>query len=88
MVYCEHYSQNIHSHFNVSVKHKRIFGRRASAVVCTNMSPRTLPVQTAKDDTAYTQVSDKPDEPSETPANQPMRNGSYIAMSPVEAQKC
>uniref|UniRef100_A0AAQ5ZZL0 Scavenger receptor class B, member 2a n=1 Tax=Amphiprion ocellaris TaxID=80972 RepID=A0AAQ5ZZL0_AMPOC len=43
---------------------------------------------TAKDDTAYTQVSDKPDEPSETAANQPMRNGSYIAMSPVEAQKC
>ncbi|KAF3695495.1 Lysosome membrane protein 2 85 kDa lysosomal membrane sialoglycoprotein [Channa argus] len=43
---------------------------------------------TAKDDTAYTQVSDKPDEPSETPANQPVRNGSYIAMSPVEAQKC
>lgn len=48
----------------------------------------TPPVQTVKDDTAYTQVSDKPDEPSETPANQPMRNGSYIAMSPVEAQKC
>ncbi|KAI3372622.1 hypothetical protein L3Q82_023096 [Scortum barcoo] len=43
---------------------------------------------TVKDDMAYTQVSDKPDEPSETPANQPMRNGSYIAMSPVEAQKC
>ncbi|KAM8761356.1 lysosome membrane protein 2a isoform 1-T1 [Acanthopagrus schlegelii] len=43
---------------------------------------------TAKDDTAYTQVSDKPDEPSETQATQPMRNGSYIAMSPVEAQKC
>uniref|UniRef100_A0AAQ4Q919 Scavenger receptor class B, member 2a n=1 Tax=Gasterosteus aculeatus aculeatus TaxID=481459 RepID=A0AAQ4Q919_GASAC len=40
---------------------------------------------TVKDDTAYTQVSDKPDEPS---ANQPTRNGSYIAMSPVEAQKC
>lgn len=47
-----------------------------------------FPVQTAKDDTVYTQVSDKPDESSETPANQPMRNGSYIAMSPVEAQKC
>lgn len=45
-------------------------------------------VQTAKDETAYTQVSDKPDEPSQTPANQPTRNGSYIAMSPVEAQKC
>ncbi|CAB1458403.1 unnamed protein product [Pleuronectes platessa] len=43
---------------------------------------------TAKDDTAYTQVSDKPDEPSEAPANQPMKNGSYIAMSPVEPQKC
>uniref|UniRef100_A0A672ITQ8 Lysosome membrane protein 2-like n=1 Tax=Salarias fasciatus TaxID=181472 RepID=A0A672ITQ8_SALFA len=43
---------------------------------------------TAKDDTAYTQVSDKPDEPSQTAASQPMRNGSYIAMSPVEAQKC
>ncbi|XP_059192442.1 lysosome membrane protein 2a isoform X1 [Centropristis striata] len=43
---------------------------------------------TVKDDTAYIQVSDKPDEPSETPATQPMRNGSYIAMSPVEAQKC
>ncbi|XP_042276486.1 lysosome membrane protein 2a isoform X1 [Thunnus thynnus] len=43
---------------------------------------------TAKDDTAYTQVSDKPEESSETPASQPMRNGSYIAMSPVEAQKC
>lgn len=41
-----------------------------------------------KDETAYTQVSDKPDEPSQTPASQPMRNGSYIAMSPVEAQKC
>uniref|UniRef100_A0A8C6UK54 Scavenger receptor class B, member 2a n=1 Tax=Neogobius melanostomus TaxID=47308 RepID=A0A8C6UK54_9GOBI len=44
--------------------------------------------KTAKDDTAYTQVSDKPDEPSATQANQPSRNGSYIAMSPVEAQKC
>ncbi|CAJ1069291.1 lysosome membrane protein 2a isoform X2 [Xyrichtys novacula] len=43
---------------------------------------------TVKDETAYTQVSSKPDEPSETPANQPMKNGSYIAMSPVEAQKC
>lgn len=43
---------------------------------------------TAKDDTAYTQVSDKPDDSSEKPANQPMKNGSYIAMSPVEAQKC
>ncbi|XP_014850789.1 PREDICTED: lysosome membrane protein 2-like isoform X1 [Poecilia mexicana] len=43
---------------------------------------------TAKDDTAYTQVSDKLDDSSEKPANQPMKNGSYIAMSPVEAQKC
>lgn len=44
---------------------------------------------TAKDDTAYTQVSDKTDEPSQTPAaTQPTKNGSYIAMSPVEAQKC
>ncbi|XP_014026997.1 lysosome membrane protein 2a [Salmo salar] len=45
---------------------------------------------TAKDETAYTQVSDKPEvEPSENNyTNQPMRNGSYIAMSPVEAQKC
>lgn len=49
-----------------------------------------LPLQTAKDETAYTQVSDKPEvEPSENNyTNQPMRNGSYIAMSPVEAQKC
>lgn len=45
--------------------------------------------QTAKDDTAYTQVSDKTDEPSQTPATtQPTKNGSYIAMSPVEALKC
>ncbi|MED6257026.1 hypothetical protein ATANTOWER_006973 [Ataeniobius toweri] len=43
---------------------------------------------TAKDDTAYTQVSDKLDDSSEKPASQPMKNGSYIAMSPVEAQKC
>uniref|UniRef100_G3PKW9 Scavenger receptor class B, member 2a n=1 Tax=Gasterosteus aculeatus aculeatus TaxID=481459 RepID=G3PKW9_GASAC len=47
---------------------------------CRNRQKKTV-----KDDTAYTQVSDKPDEPS---ANQPTRNGSYIAMSPVEAQKC
>ncbi|MEQ2160911.1 hypothetical protein GOODEAATRI_004354 [Goodea atripinnis] len=44
--------------------------------------------KTAKDDTAYTQVSDKLDDSSEKPASQPMKNGSYIAMSPVEAQKC
>lgn len=50
--------------------------------------PPPLPEQTAKDDTAYTQVSDKPEEPSDTHTAQPMRNGSYIAMSPVEAQKC
>ncbi|XP_068166979.1 lysosome membrane protein 2a [Antennarius striatus] len=43
---------------------------------------------TAKDDTAYTQVSDKPDDPSQTASTQPTRNGSYIAMSPVDAQKC
>uniref|UniRef100_A0A8C5CS20 Uncharacterized protein n=1 Tax=Gadus morhua TaxID=8049 RepID=A0A8C5CS20_GADMO len=44
---------------------------------------------TTKDDQAYTQVSDKPEEPSEPPhSGQPPRNGSYIAMSPVEAQKC
>ncbi|KAM8885395.1 lysosome membrane protein 2a isoform 2-T2 [Spinachia spinachia] len=53
---------------------------------CRNRQKKTV-----KDDTAYTQVSDKPDEPS---ANQPTRNGSYIAMSPVdamspaEAQRC
>ncbi|XP_056274597.1 lysosome membrane protein 2a isoform X2 [Pseudoliparis swirei] len=50
---------------------------------CRNRQKKTV-----KDDTAYTQVSDKPDEPSETPASQQTRNGSYIAMSPVEAQKC
>lgn len=62
-----------------------VFGPIAISVVYTDTlsSP-----QTAKDDTAYTQVSDKPDDSSETPASQPMRNGSYIAMSPVEAQKC
>ncbi|KAK0143458.1 Lysosome membrane protein 2 [Merluccius polli] len=45
--------------------------------------------KTTKDETAYTQVSDKPEEPSEAQhSTQPSRNGSYIAMSPVEAQKC
>lgn len=44
--------------------------------------------QTAKDETAYTQVCDKPDDSSQTATAQPKRNGSYIAMSPVEAQKC
>ncbi|XP_034026830.1 lysosome membrane protein 2a [Thalassophryne amazonica] len=43
---------------------------------------------TAKEDTAYTQVSNKPEELSETTNSQPVKNGSYIAMSPVEAQKC
>ncbi|RVE67790.1 hypothetical protein OJAV_G00085180 [Oryzias javanicus] len=43
---------------------------------------------TGKDDTAYTQVSSKPDESAETPAGQMIRNGSYIALSPVDAQKC
>uniref|UniRef100_A0A3B3TQB2 Scavenger receptor class B, member 2a n=1 Tax=Poecilia latipinna TaxID=48699 RepID=A0A3B3TQB2_9TELE len=52
-------------------------------VFCRNRQKKT-----AKDDTAYTQVSDKLDDSSEKPANQPMKNGSYIAMSPVEAQKC
>ncbi|CAB1321692.1 unnamed protein product [Coregonus sp. 'balchen'] len=51
---------------------------------------RSRQKKTAKDETAYTQVSDKPEvEPSDNNhTNQPMRNGSYIAMSPVEAQKC
>uniref|UniRef100_A0AAY4C3I3 Uncharacterized protein n=1 Tax=Denticeps clupeoides TaxID=299321 RepID=A0AAY4C3I3_9TELE len=43
---------------------------------------------TTKDETAYTQVSDKADDSAENRSSQPMRNGSYIAMSPVEAQKC
>ncbi|XP_008334160.1 lysosome membrane protein 2a isoform X2 [Cynoglossus semilaevis] len=37
-----------------------------------------------KDDMAYTQVSDKPEQPTEASSNKPARNGSYIAMSPVE----
>lgn len=45
-------------------------------------------VQTAKDDTAYTQVSNQVEDSPENRANQPLKNGSYIAMSPVEAQKC
>lgn len=85
MVHCGHFSQNIYSHFNVGVKYLDVLP--LPWFILTS-SVLTLPVQTVKDDTAYTQVSDKPDEPSETPANQPMRNGSYIAMSPVEAQKC
>ncbi|XP_076006773.1 lysosome membrane protein 2a isoform X2 [Genypterus blacodes] len=46
--------------------------------------------KTAKDETAYAPVSNKPDEPSEAQkdSTQPTRNGSYIAMSSVEAQKC
>ncbi|XP_065140482.1 lysosome membrane protein 2a [Paramisgurnus dabryanus] len=43
---------------------------------------------TTKDDTAYTQVSNQTEESPENRSNQPLRNGSYIAMSPVEAQKC
>lgn len=45
-------------------------------------------VQTAKDETAYTQVSNQAEDSPENRTNQPSRNGSYIAMSPVEAQKC
>ncbi len=45
-------------------------------------------VQTAKDDTAYTQVSNQVEDSPENRSNQPLKNGSYIAMSPVEAQKC
>ncbi|KAG9261839.1 lysosome membrane protein 2a isoform X1 [Astyanax mexicanus] len=41
-----------------------------------------------KDDTAYTPVSNKSDDSPDSHANQPQKNGSYIAMSPVEAQKC
>ncbi|KAL7836682.1 hypothetical protein AOLI_G00279660 [Acnodon oligacanthus] len=43
---------------------------------------------TTKDDTAYTPVSNKSDDSPETHSSQPLKNGSYIAMSPVEAQKC
>ncbi|KAJ8262697.1 hypothetical protein COCON_G00151540 [Conger conger] len=43
---------------------------------------------TAKEDTAYTQVSDKAEDHPDNHGGQQMRNGSYIAMSPVEAQKC
>ncbi|XP_010875514.1 lysosome membrane protein 2a isoform X2 [Esox lucius] len=59
-------------------------------VVLVILVCRSRQKKTAKDETAYTQVSDKPEvEPSESShTNQPMRNGSYIAMSPVEAQKC
>ncbi|KAJ8285210.1 hypothetical protein GJAV_G00023570 [Gymnothorax javanicus] len=43
---------------------------------------------TAKEDTAYTQVSGKGDDHLENRSGQQMKNGSYIAMSPVEAEKC
>lgn len=44
----------------------------------------TFLIQPTKDDMAYTQVSDKPEQPTEASSNKPARNGSYIAMSPVE----
>lgn len=75
------------AYFNVSVEYGRIVSLCATSMVLTD-SFSSLLIQTAKDETAYTQVSDKPDEPSQTTTNQPMKNGSYIAMSPVEAQKC
>ncbi|KAL4660455.1 lysosome membrane protein 2-like [Arapaima gigas] len=39
---------------------------------------------TVKDDTAYTQVSSKPEEQQSSQPTQQLRNGSYIAMSQVE----
>lgn len=60
--------------------------QRKSEVKRIDFSEAFHSFATAKDETAYTQVSDKPEESSEN--RQPMRNGSYIAMSPVEAQKC
>lgn len=48
----------------------------------------TCSAQTTKDETAYTQVSNQAEDSPENRTNQPLRNGSYIAMSPVEAQKC
>ncbi|XP_026858659.2 lysosome membrane protein 2a isoform X2 [Electrophorus electricus] len=51
-------------------------------LVCKNRQRKT------KDDTAYTPVSNKSEDSPETHTSQPMKNGSYIAMSPVEAQKC
>ncbi|XP_076127297.1 lysosome membrane protein 2a [Alosa pseudoharengus] len=62
--------------------------QRKSEVKRIDFSEAFHSFATAKDDTAYTQVSDKPDDSSENRTSQPMRNGSYIAMSPVEAQKC
>uniref|UniRef100_A0A8C9TTQ9 Scavenger receptor class B, member 2a n=1 Tax=Scleropages formosus TaxID=113540 RepID=A0A8C9TTQ9_SCLFO len=46
---------------------------------------RSRQKKTVKDDTAYTQVSSKPEEPQGGQAStQQLRNGSYIAMSQVE----
>ncbi|XP_023659032.1 lysosome membrane protein 2a isoform X1 [Paramormyrops kingsleyae] len=45
----------------------------------------------AKEDTAYTQVSSKPEEQRDghvTVASQSLRNGSYISMSQVETPEC
>uniref|UniRef100_A0A9J8CIN4 Uncharacterized protein n=2 Tax=Cyprinus carpio TaxID=7962 RepID=A0A9J8CIN4_CYPCA len=52
-------------------------------LVCRNRQRKT-----AKDETAYTQVSNQAEDSPENRNNQPLRNGSYIAMSPVEVQKC
>uniref|UniRef100_A0A673MAQ3 Scavenger receptor class B, member 2a n=1 Tax=Sinocyclocheilus rhinocerous TaxID=307959 RepID=A0A673MAQ3_9TELE len=52
-------------------------------LVCRNRQRKTT-----KDETAYTQVSNQAEDSPENRTNQPLRNGSYIAMSPVEAQKC
>ncbi|TRY95887.1 hypothetical protein DNTS_021409 [Danionella cerebrum] len=52
-------------------------------LVCRNRQRKT-----AKDETAYTQVSNQTEDSPENRSNQPAKNGSYIAMSPVEAQKC
>ncbi|MBN3295511.1 SCRB2 protein, partial [Amia calva] len=45
---------------------------------------------TAKEDTAYTQVSDKPEETLEnhSSTNQQLKNGPYISMSPIDTEKC
>uniref|UniRef100_A0A671L772 Lysosome membrane protein 2-like n=1 Tax=Sinocyclocheilus anshuiensis TaxID=1608454 RepID=A0A671L772_9TELE len=52
-------------------------------LICRNRQRKTT-----KDETAYTQVSNQAEDSPENRTNQPLRNGSYIAMSPVEAQKC
>lgn len=79
MMYCAHFTHTFIPIFSINIWASGHFdGLHWRFSLCS-------PAQTVKDDTAYTQVSDKPDEPS---ANQPTRNGSYIAMSPVEAQKC